>query len=445
MTQLRPPVAGTGGPIQEPDPHVPQGEIGAPPLSYKQQTFLGCNSFHSPPSLDNVPPAKTASTRRKMVRPRDPSAAPNAGQVDPTTLPVLDHNFYPHLFDLIVDHAPVKSLIRLRGTCKDLCNRIDGIFMNSLVIHGHPTFQKDKSVETHLGRAPLLFWVDHEGMFVTSRRQSPQGKLAKKRVMAAVAGVKVVDVIGKLPEWCVPLLEHIPAELDVARYFINQPNVGEQAQDKVLAQLPARKTIMFCSFDTSEDVPYLEIAQVGYKSGKVIVNVDVENSIDDLPLAATAYPEMPWNQNINELVIRFALPEPTVGAHPVWSKRRPSRLGIFEVIADALVDQLPVIEKMVLVDITALDPLLLGFRTPVTPEQLQDRIVDKLKAKAAVYRDVWGHVHHAGWTTQMLKSAVDNIQFMTSQEYEATLPPNELYLEIEPAPPSTHHPISVRE
>lgn len=75
--------------------------------------------------------AKPSKTANAKVAPKK-KAAPKVAK--PPTEVTLDHKAYPHIFDLIVDHAPHGALLALRGASKSMLARVDSLLAEHVVL-----------------------------------------------------------------------------------------------------------------------------------------------------------------------------------------------------------------------------------------------------------------------------------------------------------------------
>lgn len=73
-----------------------------------------------------------AKTSKAKAAPKKKNAAVKAAK--PAKEVTLDHQAYPHIFDLIVEYAPHASLLALRGANKALCARVDAMLVEHVVL-----------------------------------------------------------------------------------------------------------------------------------------------------------------------------------------------------------------------------------------------------------------------------------------------------------------------
>lgn len=120
---------------------------------------------------------------------------------------VIDHELYPHIFDLILSSTPRSALLHLRQTSTSVCAAVDRLLACHLIIeipnHCQEPLAQGAPVllYTPEGRlpcyksfwsnpAPFFLWYTPDGLGVVSTTSRPHARIA-----AALRGTSVVDLV----------------------------------------------------------------------------------------------------------------------------------------------------------------------------------------------------------------------------------------------------------
>ncbi|KAL1405744.1 hypothetical protein Q8F55_007414 [Vanrija albida] len=218
----------------------------------------------------------------------------------------LDSKHFPHLFDLIIDHADHDAMMVLRGTCKRACARVDARLFKNVTV----TFNNRAATFRTSAGAPgvvLPYEVLSDSgrdrdLLITDPATDPAAN-------AVLSHARIVDIhISKDCEYLY-WADTDPSSVKVLRIF----HTGDQPH-RVGGGFMAPKLVVFCDLVQQPDI-VRDWLRISATSGMTALVLNVTYDPRLCPCVEYRWYEIPsLDDYVTELVIVFG--RTTAGATP---------------------------------------------------------------------------------------------------------------------------------